>query len=89
MKQCSKCESKFEDRDLFCPNCHSMLKYVSESQTNPKSNTTNDISKPARKKGSSNCWLFVRNWWYNHFANHFDNCSLYYEKNDLNIDKLR
>ena len=88
MKQCSKCDSTFEDTHLFCPKCRSMLVPVIKNNMHPISRANSKESKPTRIKGSSNCWLFIRKWWYNEYAKRYDNCNLYFEENDFNINNL-
>ncbi len=60
-------------------------------KSNPNASENKSVNKMhnlKRKKGGSQCWLFIRNYWYNLFYERHKSCSLYYEQNNININNL-
>jgi hypothetical protein len=54
-----------------------------------KLSNVKEMSNYTKSKGAQNCWLFIRRWWYNDFAEKYNKCNLYYEQKDININHLK
>lgn len=93
MKKCVKCDKTFDKSINFCPICGKMLVPVIENKesfnTETKLSNIDRKSGHIKSKGGENCWLFIRRWWYNDFAEKYNKCNLYYEQKDININHLK
>ena len=78
---------------FFCPkckrvksmcNCDSLLEGGKRVDKKLKQN-----GKRVIKGGGSNNWIFVRNGWYNFYADRLNRCSLWFEAKENNMNNLR
>jgi hypothetical protein len=93
MKKCTKCDKTFDSSNNFCPICGKMLVPIIENRDsfNAETKLSNIDGKSGhiKSKGGENCWLFIRRWWYNDFAEKYKKCNLYYEQKDILINHLK
>lgn len=78
------------NHEMFCPKCHSVSTicrcgFIKHAE---KKDIGNKPVFPMRKRGSGNYWIFIRNYWYNYFADKLQRCSLWYEHKENNIKNL-
>lgn len=74
----------------YCPTCN-YLRTNCKCKSNLNASEKQSVHKkyyPKRKHGGNQCWLFVRDGWYNYFYERYKSCSTYYEIKNKNIHNL-